>query len=175
MSAEILVALKREDRLSEMIFLIEKIAEPGMKVVLLIGFHPSAPLKPLRSDLLELRSLEDPGFDGNVEKPQFAAELVSSAPLMERQWLTTEHKVYLTLEALRRKGVEILVDVYAGSLKGVLKHYSRKGNVHLIVKRLGKLRAMMQSVRRAFPVFGAFKERPFSSVLLTHSNHAVSG
>jgi hypothetical protein len=94
---------------------------------------------------------------------------------MEKQWLTTEHKVFLALEALRRKGVEILVDVYAGSLKGVLKHYLRKGNVHFIVRRLGRLQAMMQSVCRAFPIFGAFKEHTFSPLLLTHSTHAVSG
>ena len=164
MAPQILVALRSEDRLSEMVPHIEEIAQPGMKVVFLIGFRPLAASKTPRYSSLGLRSLEDPRFDGDVEKPMFAGENISGTPLMEEQRLATEHKVFLALEALHKKGVEILVDVYAGSLKRVVKNYTRKGNVHFIVKRLGKVSAMMQFVRRAFPIFSEFKQRTFSPI-----------
>jgi hypothetical protein len=173
MGPQILVALKSEDRLSQMIPYIEKIAQPGMKVVFLIGFHPLAASTTPRYNTLGLRFLEDPRFDGDVEKPQFAAEISSGTQSMEKQRLSVEHKVFLALEALRKRGVEILVDVYVGSLKRVLKNYTRKGNVHFIVKRLGKIPAMMQFVCTAFPFFSAFKQRAFSPVLLLHTTHAV--
>jgi hypothetical protein len=173
MAPQILVALKSEDRLSQMIPYIEKIAQPGMKVVFLIGFHPLAASTTPRYNTLGLRFLEDPRFDGDVEKPQFAAEISSGTQSMEKQRLSVEHKVFLALEALRKRGVEILVDVYVGSLKRVLKNYTRKGNVHFIVKRLGKIPAMMQFVCTAFPFFSAFKQRAFSPVLLLHTTHAV--
>ncbi len=92
---------------------------------------------------------------------------------MEEQRISTEHKVFLALEALHKRGVEITVDVYAGSLKRVVKSYTRKGNVHYIMKRAGKVLAMMQFVRRVFPIFGSLKARTFSPVLLLHSTHAI--
>ena len=45
MASQILVALKSEDRLSQMIPYIEEIAQPGMKIVFLIGFRPKQPLR----------------------------------------------------------------------------------------------------------------------------------
>ena len=45
MARQILVALKSEDRLSQMIPYIEKIAQPGMRVVFLIRFSTQPALK----------------------------------------------------------------------------------------------------------------------------------
>jgi hypothetical protein len=173
MTPQILVALKSEDRLSQMIPYIEKIARPGMKVVFLIGFRPRAAAKTPQYNSLGLRYLEDARFVGDLEKPTFAGENISGTALMEEQRLSAEHKVFLALEALRKQGVELTVDVYAGSLKRVVKNYTRNGNVHFIVKRLGKVPAMMQFVRRAFPSFGAFNQRTFSPILLLHSTRAA--
>jgi hypothetical protein len=173
MGPQILVALKSEDRLSQMIPYIEKIAQPGMKVVFLIGFRPLAAATTPRDNAPGLRVLEEPRLDGEAETQQFAAEISSGTPSMEKQRLSVEHKVFLALEALRKKGVEILVDVYAGSLKRVVKHYMRKGNVHFIVKRVGKVASMIQFVRRTFPILGSFNQRTSSAILLLHSTHAV--
>lgn len=173
MAPQILVALKSEDRLSQMMPYIEKIVQPGMKVVFLIGFRPQAASKAPRYNSLALKYLEDVRFVGELEKPIFAGENISETPSMEEQRLSAEHKVFLALEALHKRGVEIAVDVYAGSLKRIVKDYTRKGNVHFIIKRVGKVRAMMQFVRTAFPIFGAFKQPSFSPVLLRYSTHAV--
>lgn len=171
MARQILVALKSEDRLGQMIPYIEEIAQPGMKVVFLIGFHPGAASKAPRYDSLALNCLEDVQFAADLEKPGSPNENVSGS--MEEPSLSTEHKVFLALEALHKRGVEIAVDVYAGSLKRVVKNYINKGNVHFIMKRVGKGSAIMQFVRRAFPFFGSFNRRTFSPVILLHSTHAV--
>jgi len=173
MAPQILVALKSEDRLSQMIPYIDEIAQAGMKVIFLIGFRPQAASKAPRYNSLALRHLEDARFAGDLEKPMSAGENISGTQSMEEQKLSAEHKVFLTLEALHKRGVEIAVDVYAGSLKRVVKNYTRKGNVHFIMKRVGKVPAMMQFVRRAFPIFDSFNQRTFSPVLLVHSTHAV--
>lgn len=52
MAPQILVALRSEDRLSEMVPHIEEIAQPGMKVVFLIGFRPLAASKTPRYNSL---------------------------------------------------------------------------------------------------------------------------
>jgi len=174
MAPQILVALKSEDRLSQMIPYIEKIAQPGMKVVFLIRFSPQPASKASRHDSIELEFLQESRFfEGESEKPRFTERNFRETQSMEEQRLSAEHKVFLALEALLKRGIEITVDIYTGSLKRVVKNYTRKGNVHFLVKRLGKIPAMMQFVRRAFPIFGSLNGRTFSPVLLLHSTHAV--
>jgi hypothetical protein len=171
MAGQILVALKSEDRLSQMIPYIEEVAQPGMKVVFLIGFQPQVVSKAPRYDSLAFNSFEDMRFAGRLEQSGSPNENVDGP--MEQPSLSAEHKVFLALERLHKRGIEIAVDVYLGSLKRVVKKHTRKGNVHFIMKRAGKGSAIMQFVRRAFPIFGSFNRRAFSSVLLLHSTHAV--
>ena len=173
MASQILVALKSEDRLSQMIPFIEKIARPGMNVIFLIRFSPQTASKAPRYNWLALKCLEDVGFIGDLEKPMFAGENISRTQSMEEQRLSAEHKVFLALEALHKSGVEITVDVYAGSLKKVVRNYTRKGNVHFLMKRLGKIPAIMQFVRRALPIFGLFKQPTFSAIRVFHPTHAA--
>ena len=128
---------------------IEKIAQPGMKVVFLIRFSPqAAPKMPHKS--LGLRCLEDPRSEWELEKPRFTGENIRGTQSMEEQRLSAEHKVFLALEALLKRGIEITVDIYMGSLKRIVKSYTVKGNVHFIVMRSGKKRAMMEFVRGRF-------------------------
>jgi hypothetical protein len=167
MAAQILVALKSEDRLGQMIPYIEKIARPGMRVVILIRFIPHPASQPSRHDWMES---EYPGQSRFIEeeskKSRFPGASIRGTRSIEEQTLAAEHKVFLALEALLRRGIEITVDVYTGSLRRVVKSYTCKGNVHFIMKRLGKVRAMMQFVRMTLPTFGWFKQRTFSPVLL---------
>lgn len=172
MGPQILVALKSEDRLSQMIPHVEKIAQPGMKVVFLIRFSPqAAPKMPHKS--LGLRCLEDPRSEWELEKPRFAGENITGTQSMEEQRLSAEHKVFLALEALLKRGIEITVDVYMGSLKRIVKGYTCKGDVHLIVMRASKKRRMMEFVQKAFTMFGLFRRPTFSPVLVLNPTQAV--
>jgi hypothetical protein len=174
MAAQILVALKGEDRLSQMIPYIEKIAQPGMRVVLLIRFIPQPVSKPSGHDSIELECPEEPGFfEGEPKKSRFMKENIRGTQSIEEQKLSAEHKVFLALEALLKRGIEIAVDVYTGSLRGAVKSYARKGGGHLIVMRARRELMMMDFFHKAFPVFGLVKHRPFSPILVLHATNAV--
>lgn len=168
MAAQILVALKSEDRLSQMIPYIENIAQPGMQVVLLIRFAPPPASQASRRDWIRLQYPEESGlFERELEKPRF-----SGMQSMEEQRLSTEHKVFLALEALRKRGIEITVDVYTGSFRRAVKSYTCKGDVHLIVMR-AKRELMMDFLHKAFPVFGLVKRPTLAPILVLHSTAAV--
>jgi hypothetical protein len=173
MALQILVALKSEDRLSQMIPYIEKVAQPGMKVIFLIRFSPQTASDALRNNSIELKCLEESRFfEGELEKPKFTQRNFREAEPMEEQRLSAEHKVFLALEALLKRGIEIAVDVYTGSLKRAVKSYTCKGDVHLIVMR-ARRELMMDFLHKAFPVFGLFKQPSFSPILVLHPTHGV--
>ena len=71
---------------------------------------------------------------------------------MEEQRLSAEHKVFLALEALLKRGIEITVDVYTGSLRRAVKSYTCKGDVHLIVMR-ARRELMMRLSPQGVPRF----------------------
>ena len=170
MALQILVALKSEDRLSQMIPYIEKIAQPGMKVIFLVRFSPQTAL---RHNSMELNCLEESRcFEGELEKPKFTKRNFRETQSMEEQRLSAEHKVFLALEALLKKGIEITVDVYTGSLNRAVKSYTCKGDVRLIVMR-ARRELMMSFLHKVFPVFGLFKQPTFSPILVLHATRAV--
>jgi hypothetical protein len=174
MAAEILVALKSEDRLSQMIPYIEKIAQPGMRVVLLIRFISQPACKSSCHDAIELECPQDSRFfEGEPMKSRSTGENIRALESIEVQRLSAEHEVFLVLEAMLKRGIEIAVDVYTGSLRSAVKSYMRKGNVHSLVKRMGKIRVMTQFVCRACPGLGGFNEKTFSPILVFHPTHAV--
>jgi hypothetical protein len=122
MNKKILVPLAQYDRGEEMIPYIEKVARPGMKVIFLVrylvdGFVWSKEEYGMRAALEAKKSVNYYSWEGNLEK---AKQQVASA-----------------CEALRAKGIETAVEVYAGSLKKALPSYMLKGDVHLIVTRAG--------------------------------------
>jgi hypothetical protein len=170
MGQEILVALKSEDRLSQMIPYIEKVAQPGMRVVLLVGFIT-------HFDSNHSNELQDPEAtackEGESKQAQFAASNTSGTPLMEQQKLLSEHKVFMALEALGKRGIEITVDVYTGSLRRAVKSYTSKGDVHLIVMRANPKRTIIEFLEKAGSVFGLLKQPTFSPVLVFHPTHAA--
>jgi hypothetical protein len=169
MARLILVALKSEDRLSQMVPYIEKIALPGMRVVFLIRFIPQRAFKPPRYDSTELEcAVESRFFAREPER-----ENIGGTQSIEEQRLSAEHKVFLALEALLKKGIEITVDVYTGSLRRAVKSYTCKGAVSLIVMRAGREQMIMNFLHKAFPIFGSFKPRTLAPVLVFHPTHAL--
>jgi hypothetical protein len=131
MKSQILVGMNSRDRLSGMMPHIEKVTQPGMKVVFLIRCAPRQTVTESVPQLPELNATDTLGrrLEEVGSRPDWQSRL--------DQRLVTEHKVFLALEALRNRGVEITVDVYTGSFRKVVKDYTRAGNVHLIIRRAG--------------------------------------
>lgn len=172
MAKKILVALNSQDRLDQMLPYIEEIAQPGMEVVLLIRFAPNALAKEPRDQWVTLKPLEEIRFGKDVEEPAFATGNIDDRRLLQDQKLLAEHKVFLALEALLKKGVEIAVDVYTGSLRRAVRTYTRRGNVHLIMQRAGSIFSMIHYLW-TFPILDWFKQASSSPVLLVHPKQAL--
>ena len=146
MTGQILVALESQDRLDQMIPYIEEIAQPGMEVVFLVRFAPMAVSRGSQDNCSTLKPLEEIRFVGELEEPRF-----------------TDGKM---------KATRSLED-HTGSLSRVVKSYTRKGNVRLIMKRAGKAMTTVQFLGRIFSFLGLFKQPTLSPVLLLHPDHAV--
>ena len=159
MAKQILVPLKRDDRVEEIIPYVEKVAQPGMKVVFLLRY-PGEDLgrifalcakmegrKPER--LAATRQLTDIySWEGNLER---ANRKVSSA-----------------VEVLRRKGTEAVVDVYTGSLRKAVRSYTVNGDVDLIVTPAGMGTRIARFLSGTISLMQAFKRPNFSPAVLIH-------
>jgi hypothetical protein len=151
MNKKILIPLGQYDRSEEMIPYIEKVARPGMKVVFLVRYPVDG----------FIWAKEEYGMKAALE----AKELVNHYS-WEGNLRRAERKVSSACEALCPKGVEVAVDVYAGSLKKAVRSHMLNGDVHLIMTRAG----MGDWITRLFDgtnsVFKWFKRPSFSPVLL---------
>jgi hypothetical protein len=162
MAGKILVALKSNDRLEEIIPYIEKIAQPGMSVVFLLRY-------PVTGDFL---SLGDHWV--TTESPREA--MLAGRRIMQRyswdvQRGLAEQRITVAREALRGKGIQVAVDVYTDSLRRVVRHYTATGDVHLIMMGAGSGHPMMRLLRWTAPLLGIFRMRTSSPVLLFSPRH----
>jgi hypothetical protein len=116
-TGQILVPLRRNDKIEDVVPYLEQIARPGCKVTLLIHY-----------------SVE--GLDW------FQSKSMSSEI---KEQLMAEENTFLALEPLRERDVTVALDIYAGPLRKVVKQYTLRGNIDLVMivagskSRIGKL------------------------------------
>ena len=151
MNKKILVPLGQNDRAEEMIPYVEKVARPGMKVVFLVrypvdGFIWAKEEFGMKAALEARQLVNYYSWEGNLQRAQ---KKVSSAR-----------------DVLRPKDIEVVVDVYAGSLKKAVRSHTLNGDVHLIMTRV----SIGDWIARLFDgtgsVFDWFSRPRFSPVLL---------
>ena len=158
MSKKILVPLGQYDRSEEMIPYIENVARPEMKVVFLVrypvdGFVWAKEEYGMRAALEAKKWVNYYFWEGNLEK---AKQQVAPAS-----------------EALRAKGIETAVDVYAGSLKKAVRSHTLNGDVHLIMTRAGIGDWIARHFDGTTSVFKWFKRPSFSPVMLINPRTLV--
>jgi hypothetical protein len=151
MNKKILVPLGQYDRSEEMIPYIEKVGRPGMKVVFLVrypvdGFIWAKEEYGMRAALKAKELVNYYSWEGNLESAQ--------------------KQVAPACEALRAKGIEAAVDVYAGSLKKAVRSHMLNGDVHLIMTLAGIGDWIARLLDGTTLVFKWFKRPTFSPVLL---------
>jgi hypothetical protein len=105
-TGQILVPLRRNDRIEDVVPYLEQIARPGCKVTLLIHY-----------------SVE--GLDWFQGK--------SMPSVVEEQKLVAENNTFLGLEPLRERGVTVALDIYAGPLRKLVKQYTLRGDIDFIM------------------------------------------
>jgi hypothetical protein len=158
MNKKILVPLGQYDRSEEMIPYIEKVARPGMKVVFLLrypvdGFIWGKEEYGMRAALDAKKVVNYYSWEGNLEK--------------------AKKQVAPACEALRAKGIEADIDVYAGSLKKAVRDHTLNGDLHLIMTRAGIGDWVARLFDGTTSVFKWFKRPSFSPVLLINPRTLV--
>ncbi len=160
MARQILVPLKRSDRLESFLPYIEEIAQPGMKVVLLLQSNVSA-LKEFSEQLLAIHA----GI-----RPDLLAGRNREQDILEEQRLA-ERKLLPLCERLKKQGVHVSVNVYAGSLRRVVRRAMQTNNVHLLM-RPSRVNRARHYLRWSIPF--AYSSDPASSlpVILLQSGNS---
>jgi len=125
MANKILVPLKKDDRIEEMIPYIKEVTQPGATVVFLIH-HPVNDLKWLQAYC--------GAMEGVTDNALVLWRMAESYSIETRRRLA-EQRVFHTCEALQKLGVKIAVDVYRGGLRKALRSHIRNGDVELIVTK----------------------------------------
>ena len=152
MSKKILVPLAQNDRAEEMIPYIEKVARPGMNVVFLVRYPVD-------------------GFIWAKEEYGIGAALQARELVNYYSWgnnlENANRMVSPVCEALRAKGVQATVDVYAGSLKKALRSQMVNGDVHLIMTRAGLGERIAALLDGTTSLSKLLKRSSFSPVVLT--------
>ena len=158
MNKKILVPLGQYDRSEEMIPYIENVARPGMKVVFLVRY-PVDGIRWQKEEFgmraaLEAKELVNYySWDGNLEK--------------------AKTRIAPACQALRVKGIEAAVDVYAGSLKKAVRSHTFNGDVHLIMTRAAMDNWIGRLLDGAMSIFRLFKRPSSSPVMLINPRMLV--
>jgi hypothetical protein len=151
MAKKILVPLGLNDRAEEMITFIENVTRPGMEVVFLVRYP--------------VGGIKWPTKEPDTETASEVKELIDYYS-WEENLRRAKSKVSSASEALRAKGIEAAVDVYAGSLKKAVRSHTLNGDVHLIMTRAGIGEWIGRLLDATMSVFRSFKRPSFSPVML---------
>ncbi len=158
MNKKILVPLGQYDASEEMVPYIEKVARPGMKVVFLVrypvdGFIWAKEEYGMRAALEAKKQVNYYSWEGNLER--------------------AKKQVAPACDALRAKGIEADIDVYAGSLKKAVRDHTLNGDLHLIMTRAGIGDWIARLFDGTNSVFKCFKRPSFSPVMLINPRTLV--
>ena len=152
MTKEILVAMKSKDRIEDMIPCLERVTQSGTKVTFLVRY-------PVDGFVL---SHEVDTIGKSLAEAQRLAKYYSWEDNQRR----AEEKVSPAFEALQRKGAEVAVDLYAGSLRKAIKSHAPEAGVSLVMTHAGIGQRIAGLFNGMNPVLRLFKRPSFSPVLL---------
>ena len=169
MAEELLVPLKKFARVHEMIPYVEKISQPGIKVVFLLPFTA-----------LHLNYWRDRRISWEAEMHTRLAAGLAPRGLWQRETLEThlptceyswesekrryEEKLFPLCEGLRRIGSQVAVNLYnRGDLRNVLRNYCVSGDQQVIITPCGIGLRLKTVLCRKLSMLG------LSNALMTHS------
>jgi hypothetical protein len=150
--------MKRSDRAEDLIPYVEKVSRPGMKVIFMVPYPTDgfcwAHEEFGRKGIEEAKRLANYyRWDTNLQK---AKDRISPA-----------------LKSLASKGMEVAVDLYAGSMRSAVRNYAAKGDVHLIVTSASIGQRIAGVLNGSNSLGDLFKRPVLSPVLLIHPASAA--
>ena len=144
MGKQILVTLKKEDRMEDVLPYIHEIIQPGTKVQFLVRNDAGFDMALRASRATREAEVRDPA----------AFRKITAMYSWEGQQKSAAAKVLPACESLRAKGAEVAVDVYTGSLRRMVRSYTATGDVHLVMTKSGIGSAIGNLLSGAASVFG---------------------
>jgi hypothetical protein len=158
MAGQILVPLKRHDRIEEIIPYLEKLAKPGMRVVFLFRYPVDSWLY-LRDHWVTTESSREAMLAGKKVIDHYSWDV---------QRGLAEQKISLARKALQERGIEVAIEIYTGSWRRLMDDYKANGDVHFIMMHAASGHLMIRLLRRMMLPFGLFKPPSFPPVVLLH-------
>jgi hypothetical protein len=162
MAGQILVPLSGSDRIEQFLPYVEQIAQPGMTVVFLVHLGLSR-FKELTDQLLAIHTGIQPAFLPGQRSEQ---------AVVEDARRSNQQRVLSACVALRKKGVTVDVNIYAGRLRRIVKDYLEKEDIHLVMMR-PNLDRMAGYLCKIGSVYRSFKPATVPRVLLLHPGNIV--
>lgn len=164
MAGTILVPIRRSDRIEEIIPYIEAIAPPMARVVFLIPYPVELWLW-LSDHWITTESPREAMLAGRRLQEKYSWEM---------QRALAEQKIAAARQALQKKGVEVAVDVYTGSLGNLLAEYRASGDVRLIIMRARNGLRIIRYLQEKLSFLGLVKRPSFRPVLLLQLEHPAA-
>ena len=164
MKEQILVPIKRHDRIDDVVPYLKEVAKPGMRVVFLIPYPATGSGELFHDYMVTTESRAEVAKTGETIIRKYS---------WEEQRRLAEQKVAPAREALHKRGVEVAVDLYMQSLKRVVESYTRNGDVHLVMEQAGIGLRVLRFLQETVGLFSLLKRPGFSPVLLLYPNHRV--
>ena len=147
MEGKILVGLRSDDPVEEIIPYLERLAKPGMKVVCLIHY-PLEPREYLR--------------DHWVTTDSTRCAIAAGRKLMDRyswdaQKRRAEEKLAAVGRAMQKRAVSLEIDLYTGSLQTRVIDHTGDSDIPWVIIPAGDIVWSAQLFERAFTPFARFK------------------
>lgn len=158
MAEKILVPMKQNDRAEEFIPYIENVARAGMKVIFMV---------PYPADGLAW-STEEFGRKAILEGKRLASYYTWDTNLQK-----AKDRISAALKVLSAKGIDVAVDLYAGSMRSAVEKYAGTGDVHLILARSRMDNWIGRLLNSTVSVFRSLKRSSVSPVMLINPRLVV--
>jgi hypothetical protein len=160
MAGQILVPLRRSDRIELFLPYIEQIAQPGLKVVFLVQLGSSG-FKELAGQLLAIHT----GI-----RSAYLPERICEGDGAEKRRHLAERQVNAACQSLRERGIKLEVHGYEGSLQRIVRQYLDRENVQLVMMRPSS-NWLAASLRKIASVLRFFTPPSAPPVLLLHPSN----
>lgn len=165
MAGQIIIPLSGSDRLEEVLPYLERVAQPEMKAVFLIHVGLSH-FEEIANQLLTI----DTGLGSG-----FLLGRNNGDELVKQQIRLAEEKIFPACAALRARGMEIRVSVFAGSVRKAVRDYALKEEVHLVMMRVEGGNWFTRTLRHVVSHLARFRAQTLPPVLLFHPSSIIGG
>jgi len=158
MTGQILVPLRGSDRIELFLPYIQQLAQPGMRVVFLVHLGLSR-FKEITDQLLAIHM----GLT-----PVFPPSRNGDRESLNQQSRLAREAIFRGCLALRERGIEISVHVFAGPMRAVVGEFVRTDDVHLVIMRGTTGNWPAQFLRKLGSLIHLFGPPTLPPVLLFH-------